>query len=100
LAVPKTRKYIVDIVGGLPVILMELNSTGGIVKTYIYVEDPLGVADPMGTNSEIIAQHDGDHTADIYFYLHDRLGSVRLVIADNGDVAKHYTYEPFGLTYI
>ena len=31
-----------------------------------------------------------------YFYLHDRLGSVRLVIDDDGDVVSHYTYEPFG----
>ena len=36
-----------------------------IMKTYIY------------GNSQIIAGHDGDHTAAKYFYLHDRLGSVR-----------------------
>lgn len=78
------RKYVVDITGKLPVILMELNSSGGIVKTYIYA------------NSEIIAQHDGDNEGDIYFYLHDRLGSVRLVIDDQGSVENSYTYEPFG----
>ncbi|MBW8040475.1 MAG: hypothetical protein FVQ85_10785 [Planctomycetes bacterium] len=50
------RKYIVGIVGGLLVILMELNNGGGIVETYIYA------------NSQIIAWH----TADRYFYLHDR----------------------------
>ena len=38
------RKYIVDIAGDLPVILMELNNSGDIVKTYIYA------------NSRIIAQ--------------------------------------------
>ena len=58
------RKYIVDIAGGLPAILMELNNSGGIVKTYIYA------------NSQIIAQHTGDNDADRYFYLHDRLGSL------------------------
>ena len=31
-------------------------------------------------NSQIIAQHTGDHEADKYFYLHDRLGSVRQII--------------------
>ncbi len=81
------RKYIVDIVGDLPVILMELNSSGGIVKTYIY------------SNSQIIAQHTGDHTADRYFYLHDRLGSVRQVIDTSGDVKNRYTYNPFGELY-
>ena len=54
------------------------------MKTYVYA------------NSEVIAQHDGDTSDDRYFYLHDRLGSVRLVIDDDGDVVSHYTYEPFG----
>jgi RHS repeat-associated protein len=54
------------------------------VKTYIYA------------NSQIIAQHTGDHEADRYFYLHDRLGSVRQVIDTSGDVVHLYTYEPFG----
>ncbi|MGB2809425.1 MAG: RHS repeat-associated core domain-containing protein [Sedimentisphaerales bacterium] len=78
------RKYIVDIVGGLPVILMELNNSGDIVKTYIYA------------NSQIIAQHTGDHEADRYFYLHDRLGSVRQVIDTSGNLENSYTYDPFG----
>jgi hypothetical protein len=63
---------------------MELNNSGGIVKTYIYA------------NSQIIAQHTGDHEADRYFYLHDRLGSVRQIIDTSGDVVHLYTYEPFG----
>ena len=78
------RKYIVDVVGGLPVILLDLNTSGDIVKTYIHA------------NSQIIAQHDGDHTADRYFYLHDRLGNVRQVIDTSGDVKDRYTYDPFG----
>lgn len=41
------RKYIIGIVGYLPVILSQLNNSGGIVKTYIYA------------NSQIIAQHAG-----------------------------------------
>ncbi len=80
------RKYIVDIVGDLPVILLELDaSTMDIEKTYIYA------------NSQILAQHDGDQaTGDIYFYLHDRLGSVRQIIDDDGLVVMLYTYDPFG----
>jgi hypothetical protein len=41
-------------------------------------------------------QHNGNHTADKYFYLHDRLGSVREVIYANDTVKNHYTYKPFG----
>lgn len=76
----------VDIVGDLPVILMELNSSGGIVKTYIYATD------------QIIAQHTGNYNADRYFCLHDRLGSVRQIIDASGDVVRYYTYGPFGET--
>jgi uncharacterized protein RhaS with RHS repeats len=52
---------------------------------------------------QILAQHDIDDDAqpaqdDKYFYLHDRLGSVRLVIDDEGAVHNYYTYEPFGQT--
>jgi len=87
------RKYIVDpfgildITGELPVILMEIEpASGNIMKTYIY------------GNSEILAQHHGDTSDDKCFYLHDRLGSVRLVIDDVGRVQNYYTYEPFGQT--
>ncbi len=55
-----------------------------IKKTYIYA------------NSQVIAQHDGDYEADRYFYLHDRLGSVRQIINTNGDVVNRYTFKPFG----
>ncbi len=78
-----TRKYIVDIVGDLPVILLELEGST-VKKTYIYA------------NSQILAQHDGDQSANRYFYLHDRLGSVRQVINSAGNVVKLYSYEPFG----
>jgi RHS repeat-associated protein len=78
------RKYIVDIVGDLPVILMELNTSGNILKTYIY------------GNSQILAQHDGSYTANRFFYLHDRLGSVRQIINTSANVVNYYTYNPFG----
>ena len=65
-------------------------------KKYIYV------ADPLGADRQILAQHeiDDDATPDPiankYFYLHDRLGSVRLLIDDQGAVKNMYTYDPFG----
>jgi hypothetical protein len=45
---------------------------------------------------QILAVHDGTHAAERHFYLHDRLGSVRLIVDSSGAVKKHYTYEPFG----
>jgi hypothetical protein len=41
-------------------------ASGNIMKTYTY------------GNSEVLAQHGGNTWDDRYFYLHDRLGSVRL----------------------
>jgi len=82
-----TRKYIVDIVGDLPVILMEIDDSNDVVKkTYIYA------------NSQILAQHDGNNADPRYFYLHDRLGSVRELIDTDANVVRMYTYEPFGKT--
>jgi len=34
-----------------------------------------------------------------YFYLHDRLGSVRQIIDTSGNVKNRYTYRPFGESY-
>jgi hypothetical protein len=93
------RKYIVDtfgildITGELPVILMDLNLTdSSLEKKYIYGD------------RQVLALHHidddatPDPTDDKYFYLHDRLGSVRLVIGDEGGLQNYYTYEPFGQT--
>jgi RHS repeat-associated protein len=52
----------------------------------------------MYANGEILMQHNGNHTADRYFYLHDRLGSVREIINTDGAVVRNYTYGPFGQT--
>jgi RHS repeat-associated protein len=81
------HKYIVDITGKVPAVLLVLdaNNNNAILKTYIHA------------NGEVLAQHDGDHTADRYFYLHDRLGSVRQIIDDAGSVVNCYTYDPWGL---
>jgi RHS repeat-associated protein len=84
------RKYIVDIVGDLPVILLELDATTfEVKKAYLYA------------NSQIVAQYDGDWRTPLdckNFYLHDRLGSVRQIMDCQGSVAALYTYNPFGET--
>ena len=80
-----THKYIVDIVGGLPTTLMEMKDVNDtIIKTYVYA------------NGQPLCRHDGDYSASRYFYVHDRLGSVRQIIDTSGNVKNHYIYEPFG----
>jgi len=63
---------------------MELDQSESIVKSYIY------------ENSRIIAQRTGGQSASKYFYVNDRLGSVRQVIDMSGSVKRNYTYSPFG----
>jgi RHS repeat-associated protein len=81
-SVAGNRRYIVDIASGLPVILMEIDdSNGSITNKYYYA------------NAQILRQA---NSAGSYFYIHDRLGSIRLVINDAADVNNSYTYSPFG----
>lgn len=90
------HKFIVDPVGRLPVMLMELDpcSTPGIEKSYVYA------------HAQVLYQlsdyYDGDPCKP-YADLHDRLGSVRLLAefveqGANEDitVTNQYTYDPFG----
>jgi len=78
-SVSGTRKYIVDVVGDLPTILLEINtSNGSVTKSYIYA------------NSQIVMQHDVVDNNKKYFYLHDQLGSVRQVMSYNG-LVTHLT---------
>jgi len=80
-----TSKYIIDISSELPTILIAINGTNGdIMKTYIYAD------------SQILCQHDVPDNNKRYFYLHDRLGSVREIIDTDGDIVNSYTYNPFG----
>ena len=48
------------------------------------------------TNGQILTQSDGNYSADRYFYVKDRLDSVRQVINGSGSVVRNYTYSPFG----
>ncbi len=88
-----TRKFIVDTVGRLPVILMEIDTAGSLKKAYIY-----GKSQPLAQYD--IGTYTGDwhDSADLYFYMHDRIGSVRQIIDTAGQVARNYTYSPFGKT--
>jgi len=78
-------KYIVDVSGGLPTILCEIDPTdGSLKKSYVYA------------NGQILCQYDGETDPNRYFYVHDRLGSVRLVTDAFGTVRNSYTYNSFG----
>ena len=89
------HKYIVDVAGKLPKILVVLDAddNDAVIKKYIHARD------------QVIAQHDISYdeqtppnvTDNFYFYLHDRLGSVRQIIDTDGDVVNAYTYDPWGL---
>jgi len=88
-----TRKYIVDIAGKLPVILCEVDaSDGSLENSYLWAD------------GQILARytHNTDETVDEkFYYVHDRLGSVRMVIGYDGSdayVENHYTCAPFGQT--
>jgi len=92
------RKYIVDISSGLPTILCEIDpSESSLKKSYIYA------------GAQILAQREHTNAADPtvydeYFYVHDRLGSVRMVVeyddtAGTVDTANSYTYTPYGQFY-
>jgi len=78
--------FFVDVTGEYPVILMEIDpATGSIQKSY------------LNAHGQTLIQYDGTMAAgDKYFYLHDRLGSVRTVIDAAGNVQNVYTYDPFG----
>jgi len=65
--------------------------------------DPIDISVKKGyiyANSQILAVYKGDwrNDADKYFYLHDRLGSVRQIINNRAEVKQFYTYNPFGET--
>ncbi len=83
-------KYIVDAAADIPSILLviDVNDANNpiIEKTYIHA------------HRAILCQHDGDALAARYFFLYDRLGSVRLLVDSAGDVQNCYYYNPYGGT--
>jgi RHS repeat-associated protein len=89
--------YIVDIAGQLPTILCEIDAGDCSLKnSYFY-----------GSTAQVLCQlqHGIDPNTfettleDKYFYLHDRLGSVRQMIDDTAAVVNSYTYDPYGTAF-
>lgn len=79
------HKYIVDTVGEVPVILLVLDADDSDkpIVSFVHAE------------GQVIMQYDGamtDTNAERYFYLHDRLGSVRQVIDEDANIENGYTY--------
>jgi len=86
------RKYVVDAQIEVPVILCEVDETTGSLETsYIYAD------------GQILCQvRHGAQGTDRRYYVHDRLGSVRMVVGYDGQtasVANSYAYRPFGAFY-
>jgi len=77
-----TEKYILDVVGDYPVVLMVKDpNTPSNNKAYVHA------------NCETLTERVFIYK---YFYLHDRLGSVRQLVNTSGNVVNSYTYDPWG----
>jgi RHS repeat-associated protein len=63
---------------------MDAGNNNSVERSYVYA------------GAQPIAFYEGDYTDPNYFYLHDRLGSVRQVLDSSGNVKNTYTYTPFG----
>ncbi len=50
----------------------------------------------VSANGELLAHRSGNYNTSRFFYLHDRLGSVRQIINTAGSVSAYYTYSPSG----
>jgi len=53
-----------------------------LTQTYIYAND------------QVIMQHDGKYDSSKYFYLHDRLGSARLIMDTSAPIVKDNPTQP------
>lgn len=88
-----TRTYIVAVIDSLPVVLLELEGST-VKRSYAYAND------------ELLCMYDGtfiekdDPEPDVvpnrYDFVHDRLGSVRLILNEAGQAVASYVYDPFG----
>jgi len=61
-------------------------------------DDNEPIASFVHAKGQVIMQLDHTDSDQKYFYLHDRLGSVRQVIDKDANVKNCYTYDPWGLT--
>ena len=88
-AVVERKKIISDITGKYPLVLMEIE-----MDEYL---EPVSYQSYYYANNQILAQLQRDTVnSDWYYYLCDRLGSVRTLIDCNSDTVNSYTYDPFG----
>jgi len=78
-------QYILDTVGDLPVILLEINAANGSLKKSYY-----------HAHAQPLAQVDYAFPVLLSFYMHDRLGSVKKIIDSSGSAVHYYIYDPFG----
>ena len=78
-----TERFILDIVGDYPVVLMAKDpNTPANNKAYVHA------------NGEVLTERVFIYR---YFYLHDRLGSVRQLVNTSGNVVNSYTYDAWGM---
>jgi|GEM_PF-1307195 len=74
--------------GKLPHILLVLDAgaENDILQSFVYAND------------QVLMQRDGSmyNGTNRYYYLHDRLGSVRMIIDADAAVQNCYTYDPWG----
>ncbi len=88
-AVVERKKIISDITGKYPLVLMEIE-----MDEYL---EPVSYQSYYYANNQILAQLQRDTVnSDWYYYLCDRLGSVRTLIDCNSDTVSSYTYDSFG----
>lgn len=80
------HKYIVDIAGDVPQVLLVLDADNSnqIIKMHVHA------------NGQVLALYDGNQSANRYLYLHDRLGSVRALMDSSAVVQNCYYYTPWG----
>lgn len=65
--------------------------------SYTWGLDLSGSMQGAGGVGGLLSIKDG---ADLYYYTYDANGNVSEVLDENGDIAAHYEYTPFGETYV
>ncbi|HDS85576.1 MAG TPA: hypothetical protein ENN97_10335, partial [Phycisphaerales bacterium] len=100
-AIVSEQNFLVDINSQLPVVLGQVDTaSGSLITSYVYAD------------AQVLCQRHHEpvdpNFYDVSYYVHDRLGSVRLVVVPEYDeqtqtwavrAANSYTYTPFGSFY-
>ncbi len=97
--ISRNQRFIVDINSDLPVVLcvLDCSDTGGagsgqdlpssLEKLYYHV------------GAQVIAQKEAGADGELFYYVHDRLGSVRAVVDIDMLTVNEYSYDSFGKMY-